>query len=304
MKVSIIIPMYNEQDYISGCLESLKLQSYQDFEIILIDDWSTDNTIKEAEKFLKYLNLKILNQKHWWPGKARNWWANIAKWEMFVFIDADMYFDKDYIKNLIQPIIDWKEYWTSHGSELVWNIKNPIARAYWITRWRIFEDWEKTWVYRAIKKDVFIKSWWYEDDKYAFEDNFIPKIWPATFVKNAICYHNNPESLSEILKHEIWIWESLIAKWAIKEYLNKYKLWIGSFILFWIISTIYWIKNQFLIYIPLILILLILVLIFIKTIQRIIKEKYFSHIIFIPIVMITRWLWYSIWIIKYILRFN
>jgi glycosyltransferase involved in cell wall biosynthesis len=304
MKVSIIIPMYNEQYYISRCLESLKIQTYKDFEIILIDDWSTDNTINEAEKFLKNFNLTILNQKHGWPWKARNWWSLVAKWEIFVFVDADMYFDKDYIKNLIKPIIDWKEQWTSHGSELVWNLNNAIARAYWINRWRIFEDWEKTWVYRAIKKDIFIKSWWYEDDKYAFEDNFVPKIGYASFVKNAICYHNNPESIFEIFKHEIWIWESLIAKWTIKEYLNKYKNWIIIFIIISLIFTAYAIIKWLFLILPLILFLIILFLIILKTIQRIIKEKYLSHLIFIPIVMLTRWFWYFTWIIKFFIKLN
>jgi glycosyltransferase involved in cell wall biosynthesis len=58
--VSIIIPMRNESRYIARCLDSLNNQTYKDFEIILIDDGSTDNTIEIASKY----DAKILKQQH------------------------------------------------------------------------------------------------------------------------------------------------------------------------------------------------------------------------------------------------
>jgi glycosyltransferase involved in cell wall biosynthesis len=64
MQVSIIIPMYNEERYIARCLKSLTHQTFQDFEVILIDDGSTDNTVKIAETFKDSFSLTILHQKH------------------------------------------------------------------------------------------------------------------------------------------------------------------------------------------------------------------------------------------------
>jgi glycosyltransferase involved in cell wall biosynthesis len=64
MQVSIIIPMYNEERYIARCLESLTHQTFQDFEVILIDDGSTDKTVKVAKTFESSFPLTILQQEH------------------------------------------------------------------------------------------------------------------------------------------------------------------------------------------------------------------------------------------------
>lgn len=66
----------------------------------------------------------------------------------------------------------------------------------------------------------------YNDDRYAFEDDFSKKIGTALMVRKAVCYHNNPEHLLEILHHEIWIGESLIAKGVLKIYLHEYQYWL------------------------------------------------------------------------------
>jgi len=64
--------MYNERRYIGRCLDSLKKQTYQNFELILIDDGSKDNTVEIAKQYHKNFDLIILQQKNSGPGKARN----------------------------------------------------------------------------------------------------------------------------------------------------------------------------------------------------------------------------------------
>lgn len=304
MIVSIVIPMYNEERYIDRCLESIKNQTFKDFEVILIDDWSTDNTIEKASNYEKDFILNILKQEHWWPGRARNLWANIAKWDILIFVDADMFFDKDYIKNLIQPIIDKKEIWTAHWTELVWNLDNKLARAWSIIRCKYDKNTPRSWVYRAILKEVFLKSWWFDSSKWYFDDD-LSKInnwlW-ALFVENAICYHNNPEKLKEAYNHSIWVWKWLMQSWHIKTYLKIYKNWIISFLLFSTIFIIFSLINNIFFLLPLILIWSIFILIIIKSVQRAFREKYISHLFYIPVIILTRWFWYSVWIIKYILK--
>jgi len=73
-----------------------------------------------------------------------------------IFVDADMFFDKNYLKYLIQPILDGKEIGTAHGKELVGNPENKLAIARCINR--IPHPERRSGVYRAIKRDIFLES--------------------------------------------------------------------------------------------------------------------------------------------------
>src|SRR5688572_8887700 len=103
--ISIIIPTYNEESVLKKCLESLSLQTYKSFEIIIVDDGSSDNTKNIVESLKSQIsNLNFLTQKHGGAGAARNLGAKEAKGTILVFVDADMTFDKDFLKDLISPI--------------------------------------------------------------------------------------------------------------------------------------------------------------------------------------------------------
>src|SRR3990167_11506106 len=109
MKVSVIIPTFNEEKDIVECLESLKNQTLKALEIIVIDDGSTDNTLRVLSEFpISNFQFQIIKQNHKSPGQARNLGAKNAKGEILVFVDADMTFDKKFIQMLIKPIISGK----------------------------------------------------------------------------------------------------------------------------------------------------------------------------------------------------
>ena len=300
MKTSIIIPMYNESKYISRCLDSLKNQTYKDFELILIDDGSKDNTIVIAKWYDKDFNLTILQQKNSGPWTARNRWAREAKWDILIFVDADMRFDEKYIEELIKPILDAKEIWTSHWREYVANLENKIARAFSNIRVIYNKNNIRWWVYRAVLRKNFLDSWWFETSRWYADDN-LSKLWWSLIIERAIVYHNNPESLWEIFKHSIWVWTSLWKTWDIIIYLRKYKLSLMLFFVVLIILLFVFLKQWIIYLLPIGIILLSILFLIFKAIQRTFKEKYLSNIIFVPIVMITRWLGYIAWAIKYML---
>ena len=86
-KLSVIIASYNHQDYIAQTLESLEKQTFQDFEIILVDDGSTDKTVETAGNFPS--RAQIFTQENHGVVAARNRGLGLAKGEYICFVDSD-----------------------------------------------------------------------------------------------------------------------------------------------------------------------------------------------------------------------
>ncbi|MBR0101963.1 MAG: glycosyltransferase family 2 protein, partial [Selenomonadaceae bacterium] len=91
--VSVIIPMYNVESYVGECLESVLKQTFQDFEVIVVDDCSTDDSVKIVEeyapKFDGRLRLFSMEKNTGTPGKPRNKGIELAHGEYIQFLDAD-----------------------------------------------------------------------------------------------------------------------------------------------------------------------------------------------------------------------
>lgn len=97
MKISVVIPVYNEQKIIKRCLNSLMNQEVKPDEIIVVDNNCTDNTIKIAKKFPR---LKIINEKKQGITHARNTGFNIARGDILARCDADTIVPPNWIKRL------------------------------------------------------------------------------------------------------------------------------------------------------------------------------------------------------------
>ncbi len=93
--LSIIIPTLNEEDYLRVLLECLKTQTFQDFEVIVADAGSKDNTRLVAESF----KAKVV--KGGLPGEGRNNGARVAKGKLLMFVDADVTFSKNFLKKAL-----------------------------------------------------------------------------------------------------------------------------------------------------------------------------------------------------------
>lgn len=101
--VTIIIPAYNVENYISECLESIVNQTYKNLEIIIINDGSTDRTGEIIESYVnKYSNIKYIYQNNKGVSNARNLGLSHANGEYIMFIDSDDYIDVDLINNMVK----------------------------------------------------------------------------------------------------------------------------------------------------------------------------------------------------------
>ncbi|MEM4336798.1 MAG: glycosyltransferase family 2 protein [Candidatus Woesearchaeota archaeon] len=224
MKISIIIPAYNEEKYISRCISTLLSQSYKNFELIIVDDGSTDRTISIVRKFMKEdKRIKLLSQSHGGPGRARNLGAKHAKGEILVFVDADMEFDKDYIKNLTKPIIEGKYVGTWHNKEYVAN-KDNVWASLWGLKRGVYKEGTKSQIYRAIRKKDFMKVGGFDPSKGYFDDSTIyDKLKIPSIAVNATCYHNNPTDLKEVFRQISWIGGSFATNsYYIKLYIKRH----------------------------------------------------------------------------------
>lgn len=107
MKLSIIIPVYNCAPYIEACLDSIMAQSFSDFEVIIVDDHGTDNSIdivykyvadKNAMKKFRFLQTEVNSG----PGIARNVGIKAAQGDYVAFVDSDDTIDVDFCKELCE----------------------------------------------------------------------------------------------------------------------------------------------------------------------------------------------------------
>ena len=94
IKISAILPVYNVEKYLVQCLDSLFNQTLTDFEIICVDDGSTDSSLSILQEYQKKdSRLKVLTQQNKYAGVARNYGLSIAEGEYVLFLDSDDFFE-------------------------------------------------------------------------------------------------------------------------------------------------------------------------------------------------------------------
>ena len=99
--LSIIIPVYNVENYLPACLDSILCQEQSDFEIILIDDGSTDGSLNICKDYAwKNPRIKVITQKNQGVSAARNTGIKAAKGEYITFIDSDDLITPTYLSSL------------------------------------------------------------------------------------------------------------------------------------------------------------------------------------------------------------
>ena len=104
-KISVIIPVYKVEAYLSECLESIEKQTCQDFELILVDDGSPDTCGAMCDSYARnHPNTKVIHQVNAGLSEARNKGAREACGEYIVFIDSDDYVSSDHLEYLLYLI--------------------------------------------------------------------------------------------------------------------------------------------------------------------------------------------------------
>src|SRR5699024_2327657 len=106
MEVSVIVPVYNEERYLSDCINSILQQTYKDIELILVDDGSTDRSGKICDQFQANDNrIKVIHKKNGGLISAWKCGVNEAKNDYVCFVDSDDLIQKNHIRDMVDAIL-------------------------------------------------------------------------------------------------------------------------------------------------------------------------------------------------------
>lgn len=106
-KISIVIPIYNVQDYIGRCLNSILNQTYTNFEAICVNDGSSDMSGKICEQYSKKdARIRVYHISNGGVGNARNYGLSVISGEWFAFVDADDWLEPNYLEVLYNSAIN------------------------------------------------------------------------------------------------------------------------------------------------------------------------------------------------------
>lgn len=178
MQLSIIVPVYNVEKYLKRCLDSLLNQNFDNYEIIIVNDGSTDsciNIINDYEK--KYPQIiKAFNKENGGIASARNFGLEKSKGEYISFIDSDDYVEKDHYRKMYElakkensdlVVTDFEYFWEDEKKDTLYkkgieNVNPNLNKCMFLSP--LF-SWNKMY-----KRDTFIQleckypeGLWYED---------------------------------------------------------------------------------------------------------------------------------------------
>jgi glycosyltransferase involved in cell wall biosynthesis len=210
-QVSVILAAYNEDKYLGKCLKSLAQQKSVSFEVIIVDDGSRKNLKSQISNLKSLKNFKFFRISHGGTARARNFGAKKAKGKILVFLDADMKFEKGFLKNLTKSILQKRTRGTFSTEEFVANWQNIWARCWnWendlpdkrridLKRADMVRD------FRAILKKEFDRVAGFDDIGYTDTWTLSEKLGYKPSPTKAVYYHYNPDNLKEIFTQSIWI---------------------------------------------------------------------------------------------------
>ena len=103
--ISVIVPVYNVSQYLPQCIKSILSQSYRNFELLLVDDGSSDNSLSICENYAKQDNrISVLSKKNGGVSSARNLGLDNIHGEWVAFIDGDDYVNEFYLEHMMRAL--------------------------------------------------------------------------------------------------------------------------------------------------------------------------------------------------------
>ena len=208
MRATVVIPAYNEARAIGDCLDSLRAQTIDDFEVVVVDDGSSDATAAVA----RARGVRVLTVTHGGPARAKNAGAAVARGDVLVFVDADHVLAPQCLELLCAPILAGTSVGTYTADIMVANPENRWERCWTRNRGarpghhfprRLPPRWEN---FRAVRRDAFQRVGGYDDIGYGEDMTLAPKLGDlADVVPGAAMLHRHPDTLLEVWQNARWV---------------------------------------------------------------------------------------------------
>lgn len=198
--LSVIIPMYNTQKYISTCLDSLLEQTYKDFEVVIIDDGSTDKGPDIVKKYIKFdKRIQLFTQKNRGPSVARNRGIELSKGKYLYFLDSDDYINKYTFEKCIY------EYENNDIDLITFDAKVTYEKKYYETKNRDYISmmssfYDRSSIFlesKAMNSEDFVKTGFLKDK---FKGNVVLYFFKKdTIVNNIIKFNDGIKNYEDFL---------------------------------------------------------------------------------------------------------
>ena len=156
--VSVVIPIYNVEKYLRKCLDSIVSQSYNNFEVIMVNDGSTDDSATIAKEYdIKYENFRLINQENLGLGGARNTGIANSHGEFILLPDSDDWLHKDYVRKLVETAVITGADVVECNSTQVWENGDTRNRSYNNNESRTIDDGSKEQYLETVSYVVWNK---------------------------------------------------------------------------------------------------------------------------------------------------
>ncbi len=155
-KVSVIIPVYNSEQHLSRCLDSICAQTLSDIEIICVDDGSTDHSREILEEYVKSdSRIQIAVQENAGAGAARNHGLRLARGECLSFLDSDDFFEPDMLEIAYEQLQQYRADFVVFNSDQYHMDKKQFVKAHWTLRMKDIPPY-MPFTYRELTDNVFL----------------------------------------------------------------------------------------------------------------------------------------------------
>lgn len=236
IKVSIIVPAYNVEDYIQKCLESLVNQTLQEIEIIVVNDGSTDQTKSRIEKFMLAYpeKIKYLEKVNGGLSSARNYGLPSANGKYIGFVDSDDYIESDMFEKMYQKAEE--ENSDMVECDFIWEYENKQK----IDTGKIYSNKKEAFLYarvvawnKLIRRETlekanikFPEGLRYEDTEFFYK--LLPSLNKISFVKKPLVHYiqrsnSIANTQNERVQEIFTIWDNVIKFYKEKGLYEEYK---------------------------------------------------------------------------------